>query len=128
MSSDTGLVFVVEDDEGIRETMQCALEREGYRVETAKNGRDALAQLRVADPRPGVILLDLMMPVMDGWTFRREQLQDSALGVIPVIVMSADATVQAKAESIGATGYLKKPLRLETLLDAVMAYCAPRAD
>jgi CheY-like chemotaxis protein len=119
---DCNLVMVVEDDEDIRNGVRDILEDEGYRVEPAADGRDALAKLRAGAARPSVILLDLMMPVMDGRTFRHAQMSDPALGEIPVVVLSADSSAHAKATAIRAAGLLKKPLRLEALLDVVAAH------
>ena len=81
-------VFVVEDDADTREMLCRFLELEGYHVESAVNGQQALERLH-AGAHPSVILLDLMMPVMDGWQFRHAQAQDAALSTIPVIVVSA---------------------------------------
>lgn len=111
-------ILVVEDDYDIREALIQILDAEGYRVAGASNGKEALQFLRTNN-RPKLILLDLMMPVMDGWQFRAEQQRDPALSEIPVVVISADASVQQKAASIDAAGYLKKPIDLEVLLDTI---------
>ena len=81
-------ILVVEDNDDVREMMAVTLELEGHQVSTAVNGRDALEQLRTGD-KPCVILLDLMMPVMNGWELRREIESDPALADVPVIVISA---------------------------------------
>src|SRR5206468_2477028 len=80
-------VLVVEDDEAVRAMMRSALAEAGYRVQAAANGQGALAVLRVR--RPDAIVLDLMMPVMDGWAFRDEQLAVPGLRDIPVVVVTA---------------------------------------
>jgi CheY-like chemotaxis protein len=72
---------------------------------------------------PSVILLDLMMPVMDGWQFRTEQLRDPALAAIPVILISADGTVREKAAALSAAAFLRKPIDVEQLLALVRQYC-----
>ncbi len=115
-------VFIVDDDFGIRDVFREILEDEGYTVASAANGRVALEQLRRGG-RPRVILLDLMMPVMDGWQFRAEQQRDPALAEIPVVVVSADTQVGQKAQALRAAGYLQKPIEMETLLATISPYC-----
>src|SRR4051794_36894212 len=94
-------ILIVEDDEAIRETMQLALEMRGYGVITAGNGKEGLDAL-TAKQRPCLILLDLMMPVMDGWGFLGEIEQDPSLGRIPVVVVPAfpNQASKIKARSI----------------------------
>jgi CheY-like chemotaxis protein len=113
-------VLVVEDDEGLREMMAQLLTLEGFQTATVANGQEALAYLH-ASSRPEVILLDLMMPVMDGWEFRRHQQADPALAGVPVIVLSA--LDQARTTSVEAVAFLKKPLDFDRLLDLVRQYC-----
>jgi CheY-like chemotaxis protein len=96
------------------------LELEGYQVEVAANGRQALERL-IAGMQPCVILLDLMMPVMDGWQFRREQVRSPELAEIPVIVVSAAG--RDRIAEIDANAYLTKPVDLEQLLERVSHYC-----
>jgi CheY-like chemotaxis protein len=96
------------------------LELEGFQVEVAANGRQALERL-TAGMHPCVILLDLMMPVMDGWQFRREQVRDRELAEIPVIVVSAAG--RDRIAEIDANAYLTKPVDLEQLLERVSHYC-----
>lgn len=117
-------VFIVEDDADTREMLGRFLELEGYEVEFATNGRQALERLE-AGTRACVILLDLMMPVMDGWQFRREQVKLAAIANIPVIVVSAAG--RDRIEQIHADGYLSKPVDLEQLLTHVTHYCRPAA-
>jgi len=120
-------VLIVEDDREIRHTLRDLLREEGYQVEEAANGREALALLkrfRLAGERlPCMILLDLMMPVMDGWQFREAQVQDPELTGIPVVVLSADGNARQKALAMQAGAGLSKPVRLETLLSTVATYC-----
>src|SRR5262245_34540626 len=99
-------VLVVDDDEMIQESIREVLHDEGYDVALAQNGVEALAKLR-AGPRPSVILLDLMMPVMDGWQFRSEQKKDGTLAAIPVIVITAAGS--AVRSSIEADEFMTKP-------------------
>jgi len=111
-------LFLVEDDRAIRDTLRELLEEEGYRVQWAGNGRDALAQLRAGLP-PRLILLDLMMPIMNGWEFREAQRRDPALARIPVIVLSADDPLEEKVSGMEVAGWLSKPFQLSALLDAI---------
>jgi CheY-like chemotaxis protein len=118
------VVFVVDDDTAIRDSLADLLGEEGYTVVKAANGREALDKLRADDKgRPCVILLDLMMPVMTGAEFYAEQQLDPALSSIPVVVVSADGNVRVKAKPFGGE-YLAKPVRLETVLDAIERHCA----
>jgi CheY-like chemotaxis protein len=114
-------VLIVEDDVDTREMLGRFLELEGFRVETAVNGRQALDRL-TGGVRACVIVLDLMMPVMDGWQFRREQVRDAALAGIPVIVVSAAG--RDRFDAIDANAYLSKPVDLEELLKQITAYCS----
>jgi signal transduction histidine kinase len=106
-------LLLVEDDSSIRLALTDMLEDEGFAVTTAINGRDALNDLRNGPP-PDVIVLDLMMPVMDGWEFRVEQRSDPMLAAIPLVAMSAD--LSAKARAIAADGYVRKPIDFPELL------------
>jgi CheY-like chemotaxis protein len=107
-------VLVADDEDDIRETIADVLSSEGYAVSLAADGLEALRVARRY--RPDVILLDLMMPRMDGWQFRAAQLDDELLAKIPVVVVSA--MVPRDARDL-ADELLHKPLRLEDLLDAV---------
>jgi len=106
-------LLLVEDDTSIRLALTDMLEDEGFAVTTAINGREALDDLRQGPP-PDVILLDLMMPVMDGWEFRVEQRSDPILAGIPLLAMSAD--LSAKARAIAADAYVRKPIDFPDLL------------
>jgi CheY-like chemotaxis protein len=116
---DCGRIVIIEDDEDIRDTLSLALEFEGYTVLSASNGKEGIALLERCGA-PCLILLDLMMPVMNGWEFLRERNSSDALSPVPVIVVSAfadetsDHTVQA---------FLRKPVDLDTLLKMVSRYC-----
>jgi CheY-like chemotaxis protein len=98
------------------------LETEGYAVQSAANGREALAHLR-GRARPDLILLDLMMPVMSGWEFREAQKADPALADIPVVIVSAASEVGQKAVALQAAGYLQKPVDADHLLVLVRRLC-----
>jgi CheY-like chemotaxis protein len=118
------LVLVVDDDIDVREVVADVLVAEGYGVVTAADGREALDWLRGAPEVPCLILLDLMMPRMDGTEFRREQLRDPALREIPVVVLSAGASVVAAASSLRAAAHLRKPMPLDELLRIVRTHAA----
>jgi CheY-like chemotaxis protein len=111
----TPSVLIVEDDADIADTLAAILEQRGYRAETAADGAEALARLRHG-PVPSLILLDLMMPVMDGIQFRRAQLAARELASIPVVVLTADA---GQRPPLGVAGWLLKPVDLDRLLDTV---------
>ena len=115
-------VLIVEDDLDTREMLGRFLELEGYTVETAENGKRALERLG-SGVGACVILLDLMMPVMDGWQFRQEQIRDATLADIPVIVVSAAG--RERLEKIHANAYLSKPVDLDELLGCVTQFCRP---
>jgi CheY-like chemotaxis protein len=120
----TPSILIVEDDEAVREALVALLEGAGYRVVEAGDGAEALARLRAAD-RVGLILLDLMMPIMNGWEFRDHQRRDPALAEIPVVIVTADHGAAAKAAAAGAAGCLLKPFEVPELLDLVERYCPP---
>lgn len=111
-------ILIVEDDVAIQEGLKELLELEGYAVRLARNGREAIQALR-ADPTPRVILLDLMMPVMNGTDFCRELNQDPSLGRHRVILMSADSHIEEHAKALQTHGYLKKPLELDHVLETL---------
>jgi CheY-like chemotaxis protein len=119
-----GKVLVVEDDPDIRNTVIDVLDEVGISALGAPNGRAALDLLRNTLVPPRLILLDLMMPVMDGRTFREVQLRMPELRDIPVVLMSAFRELEAEAKSLAAAGFLKKPLRLEELREPSARFCA----
>jgi CheY-like chemotaxis protein len=116
-------ILVVEDDADLRDSIAGILEQEGFLVVLAENGRVALDYLRDHKP-PRLVLLDLMMPVMNGWEFRDTQMRDPELSEIPVAVLSADSRTRLKAEALGVDRYLKKPVELDQLLGLVAGYRA----
>jgi CheY-like chemotaxis protein len=123
VSSDGAGILVVEDDADILRVILQVLGDEGHAVRGAANGRVALEMLRQADATPPrLILLDLMMPLMDGWAFRAEQLRDPALADIPVILLTADGSAVEKAQLMKCAGALRKPVELDALLTAVEPY------
>jgi CheY-like chemotaxis protein len=114
-------ILVVDDDTDIRETLAQILEFEGFTVTCASNGQEAMARLESL--RPSLILLDLMMPVMNGYEFRQAQKANPEISDIPVIILSADGNVHQKAAAADVRTYLKKPIELEMLLTAIREYC-----
>jgi len=117
-------VLVVDDDEDIRESLMDFLEDNGYQPVGARSGHEALEKLRASDLRPCIIILDLMMPVMDGRAFREEQLRNPALAAIPVIIISALRDSAETAENLKVPSHLPKPLNLPALLKVVREHCA----
>jgi CheY-like chemotaxis protein len=120
----SGYILIVEDDDDIREALAQILQLEGYVVREAANGREAL-DISAQHPTPSLILLDLMMPVMDGYQFRTEQMKDPSLSKVPVVVISADTSVHEKMASFGAAAVLPKPISLDRLLRAVEGLYPP---
>ena len=117
------IILVVDDDTDVRGAISELLESDGYRVVAAANGRDALAELRKG-VQPCVILLDLMMPVMDGWDFRAAQLRDPDLRGIPVIVITAAGfSADSIKSQLHGVDFLPKPLGDTELLAAVERAC-----
>jgi CheY-like chemotaxis protein len=114
-------VFIIEDDVDTRDMLSRFLELEGYKVEVAANGRQALE--RLSDGADAcVIVLDLMMPIMDGWEFRRRQSEDARLKDIPTIVVSAAG--RDRLSKITANAYLSKPVDMDELLERVSQFCS----
>ena len=114
-------VFIIEDDPDTREMMAKFLELEGFEIQVAANGSQALDRLREGTAA-NVILLDLMMPVMDGWEFRRRQVEDARIKGIPTIVVSAAG--RDRISQISADAYLSKPVDMDELLQRVTELCA----
>lgn len=115
-------ILIVDDDDSIREFVSMALGLEGCEVRTARDGRDALTVAHAW--RPDLIILDLNMPVMDGWTFRVEQRRSPVLASIPVIVTSAGQNLQVRRELLEPCTFLPKPFELDALYQAV-GQCSP---
>ena len=113
-------VLIVEDDKDIRESMKDALEIEGYNVIIASNGSEGLASLRSTD-HTCIIVLDLLMPVMGGREFMDIVKNDSVLSTIPIFIHSSIAN---KDNTIGASGWIRKPADLEMILDSVKEHCS----
>ncbi len=111
-------ILIVEDDPDLSEVLRRVLQRCGYTVQLARNGREALVALR-QNLAPDVVLLDLMMPQMNGWEFRAEQLKDPRFSAIPVVVFSGHGKIEEDTVAINATANLRKPVALEDLLEVL---------
>jgi CheY-like chemotaxis protein len=124
----TERVLLVEDDADIRDTIAEVLEEDGFPTAAVDSGREALAHLASADALPAVILLDLMMPGVDGLTVAEELRKNPAWAAIPVVVLSAAGDAAQLADALGAAACLRKPVHLEQLLECVSRFCgAPGA-
>jgi CheY-like chemotaxis protein len=116
-------VLVVDDDAGMRETLAAALELDGYEIAVAPDGLEALGM--VATFQPSLVVLDLMMPRMDGFTFAGELEAQGLRGRLPLLVLTADGRAQEKAARIGAEGWLAKPFDLAAFLERVSQLAKP---
>ena len=121
-------ILIVEDDIDVRETLAEVLTEEGYDAIAFAGGRAALEHLRTAEALPALILLDLMMPNMDGWEFRAEQQRSGGFTHVPTVILSADGNVEQNMSSLHADGYLRKPIHIKTLLQLVESFCGPPAQ
>ncbi|MBN8226046.1 response regulator [Corallococcus macrosporus] len=117
-------ILVVDDDLDLLRAYKEALELDGHEVALARNGFEALRLLQQG-LRPALILLDLLMPGMNAWSFRLRQLEDPALASIPVIVLYAQDAGARAMSALGVDGLLEKPVDLDVLLAAVSAYVKP---
>lgn len=118
MSASALHILLVDDDADIRFVLQDVLEHEGYTVSSAENGEQALAFLG-AQSAPNLILLDLMMPVMNGFEFRDRQMAHPEWAKIPVVVMSADVLAQQRLDRLQGATFLRKPPELQDFLRIV---------
>lgn len=109
-------VLLVEDDDDLRGALAELLKLDGYRVREARNGAHALRVLKDEEIRPFAILLDLTMPTVDGWQFRRALADLPEYADVPVVVISAVDEDLARAAGLAAVEYLRKPVELDTLL------------
>jgi CheY-like chemotaxis protein len=117
-------VLVVDDEADLRENLAEILEGAGYPVATAAQGADALAFLRRSASLPGLILLDLHMPVMGGSQFRVEQRRDPALARVPVVVVSASLDIEQHVREMDVREAMEKPVDPRRLIEVVARYCA----
>jgi two-component system chemotaxis response regulator CheY len=122
-SSGSKTVLVIEDDEDVRSVICDVLEDSGYLASGARNGQQAI-ELLESGLRPKLIVLDLTMPIMDGWSFRHWQLGESTVASIPVLLLSAIRNLGAEADELATVGVIEKPVDLDSLLDAVARHVA----
>lgn len=121
-------ILLVEDDRDIRESLVDALTDAGYEVHGAFDGLDALEKLRGTETPPQLILLDLMMPRMNGAEFREAVLKEERWKDIPVLLLTADAQARTKAQQLAVSGYLRKPVKLTDLFQAVASALVPASE
>jgi len=117
-------IMIVEDDRDIRESLVEILAAHGYAVTSACDGAQAL-QMLTDVPQPDLILLDLMMPRMNGFAFREAQLKHPEYAAIPVAIVSADGNIGEKAAQLRASAFIKKPLNVQPLLASVEKILGP---
>ena len=120
-------VLVVDDDADIRETLEMVLQSQGHRVVTARDGSEALQQLHGETRRPCVILLDLMMPGMNGFELRQALRAESAFADIPVVVITGAGRDVERIAVASGVEVLRKPFDLSTVLKVVHRHCPPLA-
>ncbi|HEX5421701.1 MAG TPA: response regulator [Gammaproteobacteria bacterium] len=116
------VILLVEDESDLRQAMAWLLEYHGYSVETAANGKEALARLEQIE-RPCLIILDLMMPEMNGWELRKGLLRHPELADVPVVLVSGAIDIDKAARSLKAVDYLTKPVDFSRLFGVIEAYC-----
>jgi CheY-like chemotaxis protein len=124
-TAEPDLILLVEDDFMLRGSLAAVLDAEGYRVESAANALDALARL-TRPPKPSLILLDIMLPYMDGLEFRALQRAQPNMADIPVIVITAVGVRPEVAAELDLQLSFFKPLERPRLLDAIRRHCTPR--
>jgi len=112
-------ILIIEDDDGIRESLKFALELYGYEVSVAANGKEGLERLKTIS-KPCLILLDLMMPIMNGWQFAEALQEDMILAAIPIAVVTA---FSERAKEVHAQAIVKKPVDVDALIKVVQQYC-----
>lgn len=123
-ASEKKVILLVEDDDDSRQALTDALEDHGYRVLPAVNGAQALATLKEVRGRCDLILLDLMMPVMNGWDFRRKQKESPEISNIPVLLMSAGARLATASGDLDVAGCVSKPVETTDLIEKVRRHCS----
>lgn len=116
------VLFVVEDDPVVRSGLRMLLEMEGYQVHCASNGQEALHLLKVCRKSPCMILLDLMMPVMDGLEFRRRQLQDPEVSDVPVVIITGKE-IPGDIEELRPLKVIRKPFPPNEILSLLEEHC-----
>ena len=117
-----GRVLIIDDEPDVRELFQDILKAAGFDAVVAESGAEGLAVLR-SDPQIRVVLLDLLMPEMDGWRFRHHQLSHPQFAAIPTVIVTGAPLGGAAHDQLQAAAYLSKPVPREQLIGAVAKYC-----
>jgi two-component system chemotaxis response regulator CheY len=125
MTSTSIDILLAEDDQPLREAMTELLHDAGYSVEAVSNGRDALEWLQDSPTPPKLILLDLMMPIMDGWQFLEAQQKAASTAAIPVVVLSASGNFNGTHETLM---FMRKPVAVMPLLELIARYCGEATE
>jgi CheY-like chemotaxis protein len=121
-----GRVLVIDDDDGVRLVMRKQLQHAGFDVIAAASGAEGLAIMR-ADASIRLVLLDMIMPLMDGWGVRQKQMEDPRLAQVPVIILTGAPLPTLVHEQLKAADYLLKPVGRDHLISVVSNYCQPAA-
>jgi CheY-like chemotaxis protein len=121
-----GYILVIEDDPGVRDGITNVIENEGYPVISCEDAKEALDRLTSTSDLPRMIVLDFMMPRMDGWTFLHERDKDDRLRGIPVLGMSASQLLVERPEPpAGVEEFLRKPFKVEAMLRSIERHWGP---
>lgn len=116
-------ILIIEDDNEIRQTMVDVLEDEGFQVLSAENGLEGLKILNQYETAPCLIIVDWMMPILDGDGFRQEQLKSEKFAAVPTVLFSANGQISQKAIGAGYEEFIRKPIDLERLFELTSKYC-----
>jgi two-component system phosphate regulon response regulator PhoB len=118
-----GRILVVDDDNAIRETLRAILEDEGYAVTVAANGREALLRLQESAVPPDLCIVDMVMPVLNGWELCAELARRPALARMPVLLVSANSKADGPEVGLDTVQVMRKPIDFDRLLEHVERYC-----
>jgi CheY-like chemotaxis protein len=115
-------ILLVDNDDAVRSVLTKALQRARHQVTGASNGQEALNYLRQSQALPQLILLDLMMPTLNGWQFLKDRKQEPRLAAVPVIVISSVELASGQFAPFGIAGYLQKPFTIPALLETIAQF------
>lgn len=121
-SQPSNRLLIIDDALEMHSLLRTLLTEEGYIVHFVSNGQAALRYLRSAEELPGLIFLDLMMPIMDGYEFREAQLSDPRLANTPVVIITADGHIESKKSKINAVDSIRKPIDVDIMLQVIARY------
>lgn len=121
-SQPSNRLLIIDDALEMHSLLRTLLSEEGYVVHCVSNGQAALRYLRSAEELPGLIFLDLMMPIMDGYEFREAQLSDPRLANTPVVIITADGHIESKKSKINAVDSIRKPIDVDVMLQVIARY------